>query len=69
MSRLSAIRLFSKLPTLLISEISIRGRTRFEAQIVEEAGRIMMRKACDKHGPVRELLPQSGLLSEPQSIV
>jgi hypothetical protein len=59
-SRLSAIRLFSKLPTLLISEISIRGRTRFEAQIVEEAGRIMMRKACDKHDPFESSFRKAG---------
>src|SRR5215470_7516590 len=27
-----------------------------EAQILEEAGRILMRKACDKHGPFEDLL-------------
>src|SRR5580692_2877121 len=27
-----------------------------EAQIVEEAGRILMRKACEKHGPFEDLL-------------
>ena len=27
-----------------------------EAQIVEEAGRILMRKACEKHGPFEDVL-------------
>ncbi|MGC1786909.1 MAG: hypothetical protein WA718_09250, partial [Terriglobales bacterium] len=27
-----------------------------EAEIVEEAGRILMRKACEKHGPFEDVL-------------
>ena len=30
-----------------------------EAEILEEAGRILMRKACEKHGPFEDVLSES----------
>ena len=36
-----------------------------EAEILEEAGRILMRKACDKHGPFEDVLSNHPALYTP----